>query len=141
MKPFTRVPTAAAPGLAVAVALAMLTPSAAHAQDAGGWQELARETASGSASTTIHPVGIDQRFRAVMLCAEGGTVRLRRMEVRLDGRVWQRLDVPQVLQQGQCTDPLDLRGGNRRIHAVRFAFERLSPGEEAGTAVASGGNY
>ncbi len=141
MKPFTSIPAAAARGIAVAITSALLTASAAHAQGAGEWQELARETASGSASTTIHPVGIDQRFRAVMLCAEGGTVRLRRMEVRLDGRVWQRLDVPQILQHGQCTDPLDLRGGNRRIHAVRFAFERLNPGEQAGTAVASGSNH
>jgi hypothetical protein len=122
------------PVVCVAFATALLAAPAVHAQD--GWHELVRETATPSSSTSTLPVNATRRFEDVQICAEGESVRLRRVEVRMDGRVWQQIDVPQVLAPGQCADPVDLRGSRRRIHWVRVEFETLGAGERPGTVVA-----
>lgn len=125
--PFARIESVRAPVTA--------TPGPAPAP-AAGWQEVARRTVTDANRNSQLPVNNQQRFREVMLCSERNAIRIRRAEVRLDGRHWQRLFVPLVLQEGQCSDPIDLNGEDRRITAFRFEYEAWTAGWSGGTLVA-----
>jgi hypothetical protein len=100
-----------------------------------GWQEVARRIVTDANRTSQLPVSNQQRFREVMLCSERNALRIRRAEVRLDGHQWQRLFVPLVLREGQCSDPIDLNGEDRRITAFRFEYEAWTAGWNGGTLV------
>jgi hypothetical protein len=83
-----------------------------------------RDTANSNDRQTI--------FREVRVCSERSAIRIRRAEVQFGNGTWQRLFLPLVLEQGQCSDPVDLLGNGRRIRAVRFEYEAWTAGMRRG---------
>jgi hypothetical protein len=102
-----------------------------------GWQELGRLNVRDHADTDTLRVRNQGQFREIRVCAERNTVRIRRAEVQLDGRQWQRLFLPLALDPGRCSQGIGLLGGSRRISAVRFDYEAWSAGWRSGTMVVS----
>lgn len=101
---------------------------------ASPWRVVARGNVADVADYDL-VVSSDRRslFRAVRACAVRQTVRLRRAEVQLGNRRWQRLFLPLVLEEGRCSDPIALLGAPNRVRAFRFAYEALTPGVARGT--------
>lgn len=102
------------------------------------WREVARLNVRDRADRDL--VYVSNRsalYREIKVCAERSTIRIRRAEVQLGTGEWQRLSVPLVLTQGQCSDAIDLLAAPRRLRAVRFEYEAWTAGMERGTITVS----
>lgn len=100
----------------------------------GPWREIARLNVRDHADRDLVPVSDRQTlFRKIQVCSERNSIRIRRAEVQLGNGTWQRLFLPLVLNEGQCSDGIDLFGEGRRIRAVRFEYEAWTAGVERGT--------
>lgn len=110
----------------------------ASASSSSPWREISRLNVRDRATTDTVSVNDRQLYRAVKICAERNALRIRRAEVRLGRRQWQRLFVPLALAPGKCSNEIDLLGKGRRITALRFDYEAWSPAWRGGTLVVSG---
>jgi hypothetical protein len=75
---------------------------------------------------TIFVRGRD-RHRQIMICAYRQPVRLFDVDVRFANGGRQDVAVRNVLQPGQCTRAIDLRGNRRDLRSVSFTY-RTAPG-------------
>lgn len=104
--------------------------------EASQWKTVARldvrDRADRDAATSSDRI---TRFQQIQVCSERNLVRIRRAEVQLGNGYWQRLFVPLALEQGACSNAIDLIGGKRRIRAVRFEYEAWTAGMARGTIV------
>lgn len=98
------------------------------------WREIVRLNVRDRAERDV-ATATDRKtlFRKVMICSERNTIRIRRAELQLGNRQWQRLFVPLVLEQGKCSNEIDLLGNGRRIRAVRFEYEAWTVGMARGS--------
>lgn len=101
------------------------------------WREISRITVRDRATTDTIRINDRQPYLELKICGERSIVRVRRAEVQLDGRHWQRLFVAPALAPGACTRAIDLTGEGRRITALRFDYEAWSPGWRGGMLVVS----
>jgi hypothetical protein len=101
---------------------------------ATAWKEVVRlDVRDGADRDLAASRDTKTMFREVQVCSERSTVRIRRAEVQLRNKQWQRLFVPLVLEEGKCSNAIDLLGGPTRIRAVRFEYEAWTPGLARGT--------
>jgi hypothetical protein len=91
------------------------------------WELIGSQTVGFRAERdTVLAHGRD-RHRQVMICAYRAPVRLFDVNVRFANGGRQDLAVRNVLQPGQCTRAIDLKGQRRDIRAVSFLY-RAAPG-------------
>lgn len=102
------------------------------------WRDIIRLSVRDHADRDTANVSDPALYRQVMVCAERNTVRLRRAEVQLGNRRWQRIFLPLVIAPGQCSKAVDLAGNSRRIRAVRFEYEAWTPGWKGASIVVRG---
>lgn len=113
------------------LSLGLATPALAHPTGAGpaypgyrhaAWELIGARTVSFRAERDTFFVRGHQRHRQIMICAYRQPVRLFDVDVRFANGGHQDVGVRNVLQPGQCTRALDLRGNRRDIRSVSIAY-------------------
>jgi hypothetical protein len=118
---------------ALVMAGALATDAAAQRRDddrrGGGdrdWVELGCQKVSFKAERDVVRVGRREgRFTAIRLFARGGDVEMLDLKVIYGGGQPDDIRVRHILERGERTRPLDLRGRDRSIDSIEMAYRAL----------------
>ncbi len=114
-------------GLVVAAAAPALV--ATEAQAANNWELLGSRRVNGGLDFDRIQVGIGQgRFERIRLKVVGNDLLIYDLEVRYGNGVVDDVPVRLLIPEGGQTRAIDLRGSDRRIRAVRFAYGKFANG-------------
>jgi hypothetical protein len=111
------------------------TPEPRRGPGSDRWRVIGQSRVSDKAEYDIVRTGDGRRYSQVRVCAERNAIRLRRAEMTLGNGRSQRLFLPLVLAEDQCSRPIDTLGGRRVIRQVRFDNEALTLGRGNATIV------
>jgi hypothetical protein len=114
--------------LAGAVALAGTFVDEALAQRRGGedWVELGCKEVSFRVDRDVLPVGRQEgRFYSIRLYARGGAVEMLNLRVIYANGDPDSIPVRHILDRGERTRPLDLRGRARSIQRIEMTYRAL----------------
>jgi hypothetical protein len=113
-------------GLVVAAAAPALVATEAQAAT---WQFLGSRRVNGALDFDRIPVGIGQgTFDRIRLKVVGNDLMIYDLEVRYGNGVVDDVPVRLLIPEGGQTRAIDLRGTDRRIRAVRFAYGKFANG-------------
>jgi hypothetical protein len=124
----TMYPRQVAAALAGALALAGAVATDAAAQPRGDrdWVELGCQKVSFRAERDTIRVGRSEgRFTAIRLYARGGDVQMIDLKVIYAGGQPDDIRVNHILERGERTRPLDLRGRDRAIGSIEMVYRAL----------------
>jgi hypothetical protein len=108
------------------------TPTAAGTKPhvGHGWHELGRVHVRDNAEKDLAFLQDGDDVVEVRVCAEGNAIRLRNAELWMSGDKRQKLWLPLVLGAGECSDPINVRGGPMRVTHLALEYEAMSLGAE-----------
>jgi hypothetical protein len=113
-------------GLVFAAAAPALVATEAQAAT---WQFLGSRRVNGALDFDRIPVGIGKgRFDRIRLKVVGNDLMIYDLEVRYGNGVIDDVPVRLLIPEGGQTRAIDLRGTDRRIRAVRFAYGKFANG-------------
>ncbi len=113
-------------GLVVAAAAPALVATEAQAAT---WQFLGSRRVNGALDFDRIPVGIGQgTFDRIRLKVVGNDLMIYDLEVRYGNGVVDDVPVRLLIPEGGQTRAIDLRGTDRRLRAVRFAYGKFANG-------------
>jgi hypothetical protein len=121
-------------GWAAAAGLAML--AAAPAAAGSGWTSVGRTTLAGGVGTATTPLRWESGFSELLVCADGGAVRLTGATLHLSDGTTKALRIGDRLKQGACTAELKV-GRGHGIAAIDFAYEASPSGGALELSVAA----
>jgi hypothetical protein len=114
-------------GLVVAAAAPALLAN--EAQAAGPWELLGSRRVNGGLDFDRIQVGIGRgSFDKIRLKVLGNALLIYDLEVRYGNNVVDDIPVRLLIPQGGQTRIIDLRGDDRRIRSVRFAYGKFING-------------
>ena len=108
-----------------ATAMAMALPVAAAET---GWTGLGHREVSDSVDRDTITARDRGTFRQIMICVERAPVRFYDVVVRYRNGGTQNVRIRALVRAGRCTRNIDLRGRDRNVEAVDFAYEAASLG-------------
>lgn len=89
----------------------------------GDWELLGSQTVRFKGERDVIRVGRREgRFESLVLSVRNGDVEIREMVVRFTRGDEQRFTVNGIIQEGQRTRPINLRGGDRGIDSIEFVY-------------------
>ena len=111
--------------------LGLTAPASAHTSYNPGWHSwdlLGTRVVSRHAERDVVPAYGHRQYRQIKICAYQRPIRFYDLDVRFQNGGRQDLAVRAVLNPGQCTRAIDLRGYRRDIRFVSMAYETLGRG-------------
>jgi hypothetical protein len=95
-------------------------------RDRGEWVELGCKEVSLRVDRDVVPVGRREgRFSAIRLYARGGDVEMLDLKVIYANGDPDDIRVRRILERGERTRPLDLRGRARTINSIQMVYRAL----------------
>jgi len=111
---------------AVLLSGTLANDAVAQRRDPGGWAELGCQRVSFRAERDVIRVGWREgRFTAIRLLARGGDVEMLDLKVIYLNGEPDNIPVRHILERGEPTRPLDLRGRDRGIGSVEMVYRAL----------------
>lgn len=105
-----------------AAAFVVLLAAPAAAQSV--WTLVGSRPVSAGVDRDAIPVQDREVYSQIVLCADGGAVRLHDVSVRFSDGSSQDLGLRDKIDRGRCTDSFDLRRGrDRYVDSVAFAYD------------------
>jgi hypothetical protein len=103
-------------------ALAMVAAAGGPAVAGTGWTSVGGTKLDGAVKTATAELRWQTGFREMLVCVEGGAVKLGDATLRLKDGTTKPLKLRTRLDDGACTEPLSV-GKNRDFVSVDFAYE------------------
>ncbi len=93
-----------------------------------GWVLLGSQHVRDGAERDLAMLSAGRPLMQIRVCARGNAVRLRNATAWMPEGARQKLWLPLVIGDGQCSPPIALRGAPRRVTHVAFEYEALGAG-------------
>lgn len=116
---------------AVLAAIIAAASTVAVALPASAWDVIGVTQVNGRADSDRIDVDARGRFHRVTVCAYGAPVRIDALDIEFGNGRHQDVDLRAVLEPGECSRAIELRGRGRHIESVALAFGRLDPRRRA----------
>jgi hypothetical protein len=108
--------------MAAALAAVVAAPAAAGT----GWTSVGRAMLEGGTGTASAELHWQAAFRELLVCADGGAVKLGDATLRFRDGTSRPLKLRTRLAGGDCTDPLSI--GRKELASIDFAYEAGAAG-------------